>query len=73
MPDGRGEAHLGVPDTLHSFCHSDIVGLEFVQANTSEDGGDVEQPRGNLEGAGILALGDVVDDDGLHADMAVDE
>lgn len=62
-----------LPDPLDGLGQADVVGLELVQADADEDGGAVEEPHGRLAGLGVLARGDVVDDDGLDAEVAVDE
>lgn len=53
---------LGLPDSLDALGETDIVCLELVEANTSEDGGGVESPHGELAGLGHTLGGEVVDD-----------
>lgn len=62
---------LGSPDTLDGLGHTNIVGLELVQPNTDGDGGDVEKPPEDLAQTRMCSVGNVVDKDGLKADMGV--
>jgi len=67
------KAHLSSPDTLNSLGQTDIIRLELVQTDAGSDGSDVEEPEAGLVGSREATAGHVVDDDGLHARVAVDE
>lgn len=53
---------LGLPDSLDKLGETNIVCLELVETDTSEDSGGVEGPHGELAGLGDTLGGEVVDD-----------
>lgn len=61
------------PHPLDRLCHTNIVGLKLVQADANRNRRQVERPPEKLTQAGVFLLGDVVDDDGLEADVRVKE
>lgn len=61
------------PDPPDTLGQADVVGLKLVQAHTDDGGGDVEQPHGGLAGLGHAALGQVVGDDVLEAEVRMQQ
>ena len=64
---------LRIPDTLNSLGKANIIGLELVQADPDKHGGAVEGPPEELADGGEAFYGNIVDNDGLEADVGVDE
>lgn len=64
---------LCLPDSLDSLSDADVIGLKLVQANANSDGRQVQTPPEELSQAGIGSRGDVVNDDGLEADVGVQQ
>lgn len=65
--------HLCLPHALDSLGDADVIRLELVQANAYDDGGGIQPPPEQPAQTGVSPLGDVVDDDGLEANVGVDE
>lgn len=64
---------LCLPDLLNSLGNTNIVGLKLIQSHADGDGRQVQAPPEDLSQAGVAGLGDVVDDDGLEANMRVQQ
>jgi len=64
---------LCLPESLDSLSDADVIGLKLVQANTNSDSRKVQTPPEELSQAGVGSRGDVVNDDGLEADVGVQE
>jgi hypothetical protein len=62
---------LSLPDPLDGLGNTNIVRLEFVQANSDQDGSSVQSPHKESAECGMFPIGNVVDDDGLKAHVAV--
>lgn len=63
---------LRLPQLPHGLSNTNIVGLERVQRNAQQNGCCTERPVGGGANLGHSALGEVVDDAGLEADVRVD-
>lgn len=63
---------LRLPQLPHSLSDTNVVGLERVQRNAQQDGRCTERPVGGGANLGHSALGEVVDDARLEADVRVD-
>lgn len=56
-----------------SIIRTNIMRLEFIKSNSHNHRGDVERPHGELAPERHALVWQVVDDDGLEADVGVDE
>jgi hypothetical protein len=64
---------LCLPESLKGLRDTNIVGLKLVQAHANSDSRNVQTPPEDFSQAGVALLGDVVNDDGLEADVRVQE
>lgn len=64
---------LCLPESLDSLSDAHVIGLKLVQANADSDGRKVQAPPEVLSHVGVGSLGDVVNEDGLEADVGVQE
>lgn len=64
---------LCLPDSLDSLSDANVIGLKLVQANANSDSRQVQAPPEELSQTWVGSLGNVVNDDGLEADVGVQE
>ena len=69
----RSSLPLCRPEPLDSLSHTNVVRLKLVQAHANSNGCEVEPPPEELAQLRPGLLRDVVDDDGLEADVRVEE
>lgn len=63
--DKRGAAHLCSPDAAQGLSHTDVICLEFVQADSGREGESAQEPvAGGAELGDTLGGGEVVNDGG---------
>lgn len=64
---------LCLPEPPDSLGNSNVVGLKLVQSHADSDGRKIQAPPEDLSQARVALLGDVVDDDGLEAEVRVQQ
>lgn len=64
---------LCLPDSLDSLSDADVIGLKLVQADANSDSRQVQTPPEELSQARVGSRRDVVNDDGLEADVGVQQ
>jgi len=66
--------HLArMPYSLDGLGQTDIIRLEFIEADANDDSSEVQEPAKNLPHGRMLPCWDVVDDKCLEADVRVNQ